>query len=51
MTPGSYQQEAGSSVLFEHCSADSALAVENVDELMWRLRTRCVKMHEVRVHR
>ena len=32
MTPGSYQQEAGSSVLFEHCSADSALVVESVDE-------------------
>ena len=27
-----YQQEAGSSVLFEHCSAKGALAVENVDE-------------------
>ena len=36
---GSYQQEAGSSVLFEHCSADSALAVENVNELTWRIRT------------
>ena len=47
---GGYQQEAGSSVLFEHCSADSALAVENVDELTWRIRTRCAKMHEVRVH-
>ena len=27
---GSYEQEAGSSVLFEHCSADCALAVEAV---------------------
>ena len=48
---GGYQQEAGSSVLFEHCSADSALAVENVDELMWWIRTRWLKMHVVRVHR
>ena len=28
---GSYQQEALSSVHFEHCLADSALAVEDVD--------------------
>ena len=27
---GSYEQEAGSSALFEHCSADCALAVEAV---------------------
>ncbi|CAE7269750.1 unnamed protein product, partial [Symbiodinium necroappetens] len=46
-----YQQEAGSSVLFGHCSAKRALAVEDVDELTWLIRTRCVKMHEVRVHR
>ena len=46
-----YQQEVGSSVLFEHCSAHRALAVEKVDELTSQIRMRCVKMHEVRVHR
>ena len=29
---GGYQQEAGSSVLFEYCSAKGALAVEDVEE-------------------
>ncbi|CAE7190373.1 unnamed protein product, partial [Symbiodinium microadriaticum] len=29
---GGYQQEAGSSVLFEHCSANGTPAVEDVDE-------------------
>ena len=29
---GGYQQEAGSSVLFEHCSANGTSAVEDVDE-------------------
>ncbi|CAE6921306.1 unnamed protein product [Symbiodinium sp. KB8] len=41
-----YQQEVGSSVLFEHCSAHRALAVEKVDELTSQIRMRCVKMHE-----
>ena len=30
--PSSYEQEAGSSVLFEHCSAGRTLAAEAVDE-------------------
>ena len=29
---GGYQQEAGTSVLFEHCSAKGTSAVEDVDE-------------------
>ena len=32
-TKGGYQQEAGSSVLFEHCSAKGTLAVEDVHKL------------------